>query len=73
MSLPESLHKQLQRLADREGITMDQLAASALTEKVAALLTNDYMAQRSQRGSKASFENALTKIKDVEPDATDQL
>ena len=52
---------------------MDQLAASALTEKVAALLTNDYMAQRSQRGSKASFENALTKIKDVEPDATDQL
>lgn len=72
VSLPESVHNQLQRLADREGVSIDQLAASALTEKVAALLTNDYLTQRAQRGSRRSFEQALAKIKDIEPDSTDR-
>ena len=63
VSLPESVHNQLQRLADREGVSIDQLAASALTEKVAALLTNDYLTQRAQRGSRRNFKQALAKIK----------
>ena len=73
VSLPESVHSQLQQLADREGVSLNQLAASALTEKVAALLTNDYLAQRARQGSRAKFEQVLAKVKNTQPNAEDQL
>ena len=37
LRLPDSLHKQLRALAQKEGISINQLAASALSEKMAAL------------------------------------
>ena len=73
VTLPDSLHSQLQKLADREGISMDQLAASALTEKIAALMTTDYLAQRGQRANRTKFEQALAKVSDTEPMQQDQL
>lgn len=73
VTLPDSLHSQLQKLADREGVSMDQLAASALTEKIAALLTTDYLTQRAKRASRSKFEQALAKVSDTEPTQQDQL
>ena len=73
ISLPHSLHSKLQQLAEREGISVDQLAASALTEKIAALLTPDYLSERAKRGSRSRFEQAMANIKDIEPDSEDQL
>ncbi len=34
--LPESLHKQLREVAKKEGISINQIAASALSEKLSA-------------------------------------
>ena len=73
LSFPESLHKQLHELAKREGISIDQLAATALGEKMAAMMTQDYLDQKAGRGSRAKFENALAKVKDVEPVPDDRL
>jgi hypothetical protein len=67
LRLPESLHKQLRELAQSEGISINQLAASALGEKMAALMTQDYLEQRAQRGSRDKFEKVLAKVKDDEP------
>lgn len=71
--LPDSIHNQLRQLADREGISVDQLAASALSEKIAALLSVDYLAQRAQRGNRSKFEQALAKVGNTEPDQEDTL
>lgn len=65
ISLPESLHKQARELAKSEGISINQLVASALGEKMAALMTQDYLEQRAKRGNRAAFEAALAKVKDV--------
>lgn len=73
LRLPESLHKRLNELAKREGISVDQLAATALGEKIAALLSQDYLEQRAQRASRTKFDNALAKIRDVEPEQHDRL
>ena len=48
VTLPDSLHSQLRELADREGVSIDQLASAALAEKVAALMTPDYLIQRGK-------------------------
>lgn len=39
LRLPSSLHKQLKKLAAQEGVSMNQLIALAVTEKMSALMT----------------------------------
>lgn len=65
LRLPDSLHKQVRLLANREGISINQLIASAAAEKVTALMTEEYLAERSKRGSRGKFEAALAKVPDV--------
>jgi predicted HicB family RNase H-like nuclease len=61
LRLPESLHKQLRELAKSEGVSINQLAASALGEKMAALMTQDYLEKRSQRATRGKFEKRCPK------------
>ena len=47
--------------------------ASAVAEKISALTTETYLAQRSARGSADAFHAALAKVPGVEPDEFDRL
>lgn len=49
--LPNSLHRQLRELAEREGVSMNQLISSAVGEKLASLLTVEYLRERGGRAS----------------------
>lgn len=66
--LPESLHRALRELAEREGVSMNQLITQALAEKIAALQTEEYLQQRAQRGNRTAFESALRNIPETTPD-----
>ncbi len=48
--LPESLHQRARELAQREGISINQLIATALAEKVSALDTVAYLEKRAAQG-----------------------
>jgi hypothetical protein len=71
--LPRSLHQRLRECAARERTSINQLVNSAVAEKLAALLTVEYLEERAQRGSRKKFEAALRTVPDVEPDDFDQL
>lgn len=43
IQLPDSLYKSLQKLAEQDGISLDQLIALAVAEKIAALTTEGYL------------------------------
>ena len=73
LRLPNSLHKQLRELARSEGVSINQLVNSAVAEKMAALMTVDYLEQRARRGSRQKFKAALAKVPDVEPSEKDKL
>ena len=73
LRLSESLHKRVREIAKKEGISINQLINSALVEKVSALMTVEYLEEKAKRGSRSRFERALSKVKDVEPEAEDQL
>lgn len=62
--LPESLHRNARVYAAQEGVSVNQLIATALAEKLAALGAQDYLASRAQRASKAGFERALAQVPD---------
>ncbi len=63
LRLPESLHKQARELAKQEDISINQLIATALAEKMSALMTGEYLAERAARGSRADFAAVLKKVK----------
>lgn len=71
--LPDSLHRQIRRLAQQEGISINQFISTAAAEKMAALMTLDYLEERAKRGSREKFEAALAKLPDVEPESHDRL
>ena len=72
LRLPESLHRAAKALAEREGISVNQLVTTALAEKLAALMTVEYL-ERANRGNREKFLAAMARVPDVEPDPWDRL
>lgn len=73
LNLPESLYKQVCKLAQQDGISLNQFIATAVAEKVAALTTVEYLRERAKRGSLEKFEAVLAKVPDAEPGPHDRL
>jgi len=72
LRLPASIHRSLKSLAEREGISINQLINS-VAEKLAALLTEDYLAKRAARGSRRKLRSVLAKVPRSEPEEYDRL
>lgn len=73
LRLPESIHEKLGELAEREGISINQMINSAVAEKLAALLTEQYLAERAARADRSKFDAVLAKVPDVPPLPGDEL
>jgi hypothetical protein len=73
LRLPNSLHERARELARREGISINQLVSSALAEKMSALLTEEYLEARAQRGSRTRFLAALARVPATKPNPEDLL
>ena len=73
LRLSESLHKRVRELAKEEGVSINQLITTALAEKLSALLTEDYLTSRAERGNRRGFDRALSKVRDTEPGKEDEI
>ncbi|MEM9556735.1 MAG: toxin-antitoxin system HicB family antitoxin [Acidobacteriota bacterium] len=73
LRLPDSLHRQLKKLAERDGVSMNQMVTVAVAEKASALMTVDYLRERATRGSRGRFEDAMASVPDVPADPEDRL
>ena len=73
VELPDSLHKNLKEIAERDSVTIKQFIASALSEKISAFMTQEYLEARAKRGNKKKFLETLAKVPDIEPEEHDRL
>jgi len=73
IQLPESLKKRIEALAAEEGYSVSQFLASAAGEKLAVMLTMDYLRREAAAGRRADFERYLAAVPDGEPPETDRL
>ena len=71
--LPESLHQRARELAQKEGISINQLVATALAEKISALDTMAYLEARAARSSREAFLEALERAPSGPPMEGDEL
>lgn len=72
LRLPNSLHKRLREVAMRDEVSINQFIATAIAEKLSALLTAEYLGQRSKRGRRSRYLKVLGKVRSVPPQRTDE-
>jgi predicted transcriptional regulator len=72
LRLPDSLHRHLKDLAEKERVSINQLISTAVAEKMSALMTVEYLEALAQEGNREAFEAVLAKVPDAEPDPWDQ-
>jgi hypothetical protein len=73
LRLPESIHRKLSEVAEREGVSLNQLISSAVAEKLAAIMTEEYLHRRGRRASAEKFDAVLAKVPDAPPVPGDEL
>jgi len=73
LRIPDSLHERVREIAKRENVSINQFVSAAVAEKLSALLTEEYLMERARRGSRRKFKKALSKVKDVKPEASHTL
>lgn len=71
--VPESLLKQIKKMTEAEGITVEQFASSAIAEKASAWLTVDYLKERAKNADQKKFLEVLSRVPNVEPDPWDRM
>jgi hypothetical protein len=62
LRLQPSLLNEARKLADSEGVALNQLINVAVAEKVSALRTEDYFLQRAERANPAKISQILKRI-----------
>jgi hypothetical protein len=73
LRLPDSLHEKVREVAKREGVSINQMIALAVAEKLSALLTEEYILTRAARGDIEKFRRVLAKVPDAPPMPGDEL
>jgi hypothetical protein len=61
------------KLAKRDNVSINQMIASALGEKISALATEEYLKARAARGSLQKFNKAMAKVPHRPPLPGDEL
>ena len=73
IQLPESLKKTIEDLAAREGYSVSQFLASAAGEKLAVVMTMDYLRREAAAGRREDFDKYLAASPAVPPLLRDEL
>ena len=69
--LPNSVHAKIRELAARDAISVNQFIASAAAEKLASVLTLDYLRQEAAQARREDFDRYLNAVPDS-PDDSDK-
>ena len=73
LRLPESIHRHIRDIAKAEGVSINQLISSAITEKISAIMTEEYLQKRADRANIKDMEVVLNKVADRDPIKGDEL
>ncbi len=60
--LPNSVHQKVRELAERDEISVNQFIAAAVSEKMASVMTLDYLKLEAAKGSRSDFERFMNLV-----------
>lgn len=71
--LPASIRNQVEAIAAREGISVEQFIASATGEKLAVWMSLEHLRQEAALGRREDLERFLAAVPDREPEELDRV
>jgi hypothetical protein len=71
--LPNSVHQKVKELALRDEISVNQFIAAAVSEKMASVMTLDYLKLEAVKGSRSDFDYFLSLVPNVPAMEGDQM
>jgi hypothetical protein len=72
LTLPNSIQRHLQEMADLDGVPVDQFVMSAVAEKISALTAETYLRTRASRADPAAFRAVLDRVPQRAPVVGDE-
>ncbi|MDP6038464.1 MAG: DUF6290 family protein [Candidatus Latescibacteria bacterium] len=73
LRLPDSIHRHIREIARREGVSINQFISTAVSEKISALMTEEYLTRRAEKAKQGGLKKILDKVPDREPLPGDEL
>ena len=73
LRLPNSIHCHIKKIASQEGVSINQFISSAVSEKISAISTEDYLVQRANRANRDEFTKILSNVPKRTPVNGDEL
>jgi len=62
LRLPTSVHRHIRDISSQEGVSINQFIVSAVSEKISALATEEYIAARAKKARKGAFKRVLDRV-----------
>ena len=73
IQLPDWLKKNIEALAAKEGYSVSQFLTSAAGEKLAVMMTMDYLRREGSAGRREDFEKYLAAVPNAAPSESDRV
>ena len=73
LRLPDSIHRHIKKIAKQEGVSINQFISTAVSEKVSAILTEEYLSARAGRAKEGALKSILDQVRDRPPLREDKL
>jgi hypothetical protein len=73
LRLPDSVHRHIKEVAKREGVSINLFIASAVSEKISAISTEEYIARRAGKARKKALGRVLDRVPERAPVKGDEL
>lgn len=67
LRLPNSIHRHIKEIAQKDGVSINSFINSAVSEKISAITTDDYISKRAQKSTKGTFKKVLSKVPSRNP------
>jgi hypothetical protein len=73
LRLPDSVHRHIKDIAKQDGVSINLFITSAVSEKISALSTEDYIASRARMDRKGAFKKVLHRVRKRKPLRGDEI
>ncbi|HEV8030098.1 MAG TPA: hypothetical protein VGP42_03670 [Stellaceae bacterium] len=73
LRLPRSVKAEVEKRAKQDGISVNQFIATAVAEKLAAMTTGEFFAERQARADFAAFDRIMRRKGGEPPRADDTI
>lgn len=71
--LPDKLHQKLCEVSAMQNISIDEIIAASLAQKLFRIMPDSYLEERAKRATGEGFSVVLSQVPDVPPEDYDRL